>query len=170
MKGTTMKISSAERLRCQVVHMKDVYIVRSPRKIITIIDNQENIQDLFFKTSLRYTIDEAEELVHFLKSAWTDYYEDPYYWQGQPLYPIYQSPKQLRITKIERRQFTPTIIVYRYKLAGEWVYGITNRWADIEAGDHKRAVEAPMDGWDKWLMDRKAMLKNKWIAEHGGDL
>lgn len=165
-----MKLTVSQKLRTTEPNKRDVYTVRSPRGIITVIDKNENILDLFKKTALRYRISEAEDLVMFLKSKWTDYDDDPYYWQGQPLYPIYQSPKRLNPKKIQVAKYTPSIIAYRYKLAGEWVYGITNSWTDIEKGKHERAIEAPMDGWDKWLADRHAMLNNKWTAEHGGDL
>lgn len=165
-----MKISNAQTLRSREPLRADVYAVRSPRGIITVIDNEENILDLFKRTSLRYTISEAEELVNYIKDSWEDFEEDPYYLQGKPLYPIYQPPKKLKISEIDRKQYTPTITTYRYKLAGEWVYGITNSWSEIEEGKHERAIEAPMDGWEKWLDDRKAMLKDKWIAEHGGNL
>lgn len=164
-----MKIVKIDRLRTSEPNRPDVYTVRSPRDTITVIDSDENILDLFPRTAVRYTISEAEQLMEFLKTTWGDYKEDPYYKQGKPIYPIYQSPKKYDVSSLEIAPFSPAVIAYRYKLAGEFIYGITNKWADFE-NDGDRAVEAPMDGWEKWLKDRKAMLRDKWTAENVGNL
>lgn len=165
-----MKLTSSNKDRITEPYRSDCYTVESPRKIITVIDKDENILDIFPQTSLRYRIEEAEDIVNFLKTAWPDYVDDVYYEQGEPLFPIYQTPSKL--TKVETKKFTRYITVYRYKQAGEWVYGFTNKWTNEEDLSIRRykAIEAPMDGWDRWLADRKQMLLDKYTAENYGNL
>lgn len=161
-----MKLSSIKTLRGETVNRPDLYVVESPRGVITAVDKQENIIDLFPRTALRYTIDEAEILVQFLKTVFPDYAEDPYYKQGTPIYPIYFPPYKLG--RVAKHPYIKGLTVYRYQQAGEWIYGVTNKWT--EDTELLRAVEAPMDGWDKWLDDRKRILQDRWIANNGGNL
>lgn len=146
------------------------YTVRSPRNTVTSIDNYGNIVDNFPFTFLVYKIEEAEDLLKFLKTTWPDYSLDPYYGQGIPIYPIIQKPS--KIEKVEKMPYKRNIMTYRYQQAGEWIYGITNKWMDDPNCKHNniKAVEAPMDGWEKWLYDRQQMLKDKELAETIGNL
>lgn len=146
------------------------YTVRSPRNTVTAIDNDGNIVDNFPFTFLVYKIEEAEDLIKFLKTTWPDYSLDPYYGQGIPIYPIFQ--RASKIGTVEKMPYKRNIMTYRYQQAGEWIYGITNKWLDDDNKNSTniKAVEAPMDGWEKWLHDRQQMLKDKELAETIGNL
>lgn len=167
-KGIPMKLKKSgdrQKLLQLVGHNPDLYDVQAPRGTITIIDREENIQDYFPNTTLLYRIDEAEALLEFMQNVYSDYDLDPYYKQGTPLYPVYSYINDIKI--VDKVEFSSNIIVYRYQVAGEWIYGITNKWTDDERP--YRSVEAPMDGWQKWLDDRHKMLKDKWIADNYGN-
>ena len=163
-----MKLTTVDNLKKTEPYNSKHYVVTSPRQVTTVIDHEENIIDLFPYAAMKYKIDEAEEFVEFLKATWKDYENDPYYKQCYNLYPIYQSTNALK--DVELKKFTDTLTVYRYQVAGEYIYGITTRWTEKITGDRKKAVEAPMDGWEKWLKDRQNMLKDKWIADNLGNL
>lgn len=164
-----MKLTVSKQKISTEPYRTDCYTVESPRRIITIIDRNENIQDLFPNAALTYKIEEARDLISFLQSEWQDYASDPYYHQGEPIYPIYQLPTKLK--DVERRAYSRNITAYRYKQAGEYIYGITNKWTETEAdGRRKKAVECSMDGWERWLSDREQMLLDKWTAENYGNL
>lgn len=164
-----MKISNIKNLRAETISRSDLYTVESPRGVITAIDKDENLLDLYPQTALKYTIQEAEILLQFMKKVFPDFSQDPYYKRGTPIYPIFQPPSKLG--KIEKFPYIKGLTVYRYKQAGEAIYGLTNKWSDEEPESFlTRAIEAPMDGWDKWLDDRKRMLSDRWIAENGGNL
>lgn len=163
-----MKISNIKHLRGEVLSRSDLYTVESPRGVITAIDKHENLLDLYPQTALKYTIQEAEILLQFMKKVFPDFSQDPYYKRGTPIYPIFQKPSKLG--KIEKVPYIKGLTVYRYKQAGEFIYGLTNKWSDEETDAFlARAIEAPMDGWDKWLDDRKRMLQDRWIAIHEGN-
>ena len=160
-----MKLTTSGTLYKTEAFRPDAYTVTSPRSVTTIIDRDENILDLFPFAALRYTLDEAEKLVQALKDTWPDYEDDPYYKQGHPIYPIFQSAYLLRKAVIDIHKYD-NFTIYRYQSAGEYIYGITTRWTEES---RKKAIEAPMDGWEKWLKDRQNMLKDKWIADNLGN-
>ena len=161
-----MKITSVELTKRDLRSRSDLYTVQSPGRVYTAVDNDNNIVDCLPSTAIRYTIDEAEALIAAMKKAWPDYKDDPYYKQGTPCYPVYMPVSRLR--PLDIKKFTRAISIYRHKVAGEWIYGLTNHWTG--EGAPYRAVEASMDAWEKWLIDRHAILQNKWIAENIGDI
>ena len=164
-----MKIQTAEKKRGVAIQNRndDYYKTISPHGDITMIDNDGNFIDLYERTALLYRIEEAEELVTTLKNIYPDYIDDPYYGQGIPIYPLYQTPYQL--PKLTPYKWKNGLMLYRYKQAGEWIYGITNKWAE-DKPNYARAIEAPMDGWDKWLSDRKQMLRDQETASRNGNM
>lgn len=141
---------------------EEIYDVQLSHATVALIDREENIIDIFPATTLRYTIDEAEKLVERLKKQWPDYAEDAYYGQGKAIYPVLSSVKNHN--DIEYVRYTSTITLYRYKIAGEWVFGITTKHTSDEPPT--RYVEASMDGWEQWLKDHQRILAQAWTARY----
>lgn len=156
-----MKITACQtvNLIARISHDPDVYDVALSHDMVSVVDEDEHIMDIIRGSVIRYTIDEAEELVAALKNAYPNYWVDPYYGQGPALYPVHSTCQGC---KIRLKAWKDGISFYRYRLAGEWIYGITNKSTD----DPTRYIEASMDGWEKWLDDRKRILKHAWDARY----
>ena len=146
-------------IRGQLIGNPSLYAVAYPGSECY-VDPENNIIDIYYKTAMRYTIDEAEDLLITMHTAFDDYADDLYYGAGPDHYPIRLLSGPVPEAEFE---YHNGLILYRYTLAGEWIYGITNKAKD-------RYIEASMSGWERWLKDRKAILHDKWMAANGYNL
>lgn len=140
----------------------DIYDVKLSHAMISLIDRHEFIIDILPRATLRYTIEDAEKLVQAMHEHWTDGKDDPYYNRGDAIFPLVTGKPELKSRDVDVYVYTSDVTIYRYKLAGEYVYGVTNRYS--EDAPPARYVEAPLDGWEKWLADHKRVLSQRWQA------
>lgn len=141
----------------------DIYDAKISHGMTTLIDRHEFIVDIMPSATLKFVIPEADALIDAILEHWPDALDDIYYGQGEAIFPIC-SPDPEQRHKIEIYKWTPDVTIYRYQLAGEWIYGITNRYDPDEPP--VRYVEGSLDGWERWLRDHKRVLQQVWIARN----
>lgn len=160
-----MKITKKEggsALLPKIGHDPDIYDARLSHAMVTLIDRNEFIVDILPRACLRYVMSEADELIDAIVAHWPDARKDPYYRQGYAIFPIC-APDPERVRKdVDIYKYSKDITMYRYQLAGEWIYGITNRCDPDEPPT--RYIEASLDGWERWRRDHKRALTQVWQA------